>query len=225
MFTFFSVNPLPKHAQAVFFHGLGYGLFHVCTRFRTSLFVSTTEQCLGTLSEWTIGTLYNSQMTWEYWNGKQTKKNFAHVICQVPFFETQKHGRHVIFFRYQQVPYLLFLAIGLREVRPLKHSWHAISRSFLNIAKTDNKHGCQFLGNGKRSSTSYDTAHSYKNHMYIITSMAGAPRIHAHTHKAVMKIKEQVGTLMKLNHNMKNSVRPNLIWWKRLGIWWKLMTT
>jgi hypothetical protein len=39
--------------------------------------------------------------------------------------------------------------------------------------------------------------------MYIITSMAGAPRIHAHTHKAVMKIKEKVGTLMKLKNIMK----------------------
>ena len=129
------------------------------------------------------------------------------------FLKHKKHGRHVIFFRYQQVPYLLLLAIGLCEVRPPKHSWHAISRSFLNIAKTD-KHGCHFSGNGKRSSTSYDNVHSYKIHMYIITSMAGAPRIHAHTHthKAVMKIKEKVGTLMKLKNIMKKK-RKHLWHW------------
>ena len=144
-------------------------------------------------------------------NSETEKKKLLMSSAKCIFLKHKKHGRHVIFFRYQQVPYLLLLAIGLCEVRPPKHSWHAISRSFLNIAKTD-KHGCHFSGNGKRSSTSYDNVHSYKIHMYIITSMAGAPRIHAHTHKAVMKIKEKVGTLMKLKNIMKKK-RKHLWHW------------
>ena len=88
---------------------------------------------------------------------KNTKSCSCQVICQVSTLLDTKT------WHFQQVPYLFF-SIGLRDARPPQHSWHAISCSSLNITKMDKQHGCQFPGNEKRSSTSYDTFHSCTIH-------------------------------------------------------------
>lgn len=175
MFTFCSVNP--KHAQAVFFTVLAMVCFMFAHVFGRPCLFLQLNNVLGR---------YQNELSVRYtilkWHeNSETEKKLCSCHLPSAFFWNTKTMADMSSSLGQQVPYLLFLAIGLCEVRPPKHSWHAISRSFLNIAKTD-KHGCQFSGNGKRSSTSYDTVHSYKIRMYIITSVVGAPRIHAHTH-------------------------------------------